>query len=405
MLSEDLALELERLGLTCPVPRRVLVVDDEPANLEVLQETLEDEWEVLCATSGTGALELLDRVGPVDLVIADQRMPGMTGVELLARVAVTAPSTVRIVLTGFSDVAPMLAAINRGSVFRFLLKPFDPAELQAVVRDALAYKRDHEILQRLEAALLRRKQELAETLEAQRETEARLLVAERMATLGRLTSGVVHDLGNHVSMMSSLLDLVRATTSEEDLLHLAQDAWEEMNAFLALMHQVRDYARAHTGAVARTATPVQLFLEDTLALFAMEDQGSGCPVQVDLEAGTETLSLDPGRVRQALLALLRNAAAASPPGAPVVLRVRRRGEDEVALEVRDLGPGMPPEVLGRAREPFFSSDDLHRLGLGLPIAELGAASHGGCLELESRPGQGTVAVVRLPGALPSRGVL
>ena len=118
MDSKTLEDVLRRLGLTPPTCRRILVVDDEPDVLAVLEATLEDAWEVHTARDGPEALQLLDELDAVDLVISDQRMPGMTGVDLLAVVAERAPETVRMVLTGYSDVAPIADAVNRGSVYR-----------------------------------------------------------------------------------------------------------------------------------------------------------------------------------------------------------------------------------------------------------------------------------------------
>ena len=83
---------------------RILVVDDEEAILETMSFTFEDDYEVLTSSSARDALALLEREGPVAVVISDQRMPEMTGVEFLARVFALHPTTVRIILTGFADM-------------------------------------------------------------------------------------------------------------------------------------------------------------------------------------------------------------------------------------------------------------------------------------------------------------
>jgi len=121
---------------------RILVVDDEEAILETMTYTFEDEYQVLTATSAQQALNLLEQDGPVAVVISDQRMPEMTGVEFLSKVYETDPTTVRIILTGFADMNAIIQAINDGHVYAYITKPWEPADLKQVVRRAV----DHHAL-------------------------------------------------------------------------------------------------------------------------------------------------------------------------------------------------------------------------------------------------------------------
>ncbi len=121
---------------------RILVVDDEEAILETMTYTFEDDYQVLTATSASQALDLLERDGPVAVVISDQRMPEMTGVEFLAKVFEMEPTTARIILTGFADMNAIIRAINDGHVYAYITKPWEPADLKQVVRRAV----DHHVL-------------------------------------------------------------------------------------------------------------------------------------------------------------------------------------------------------------------------------------------------------------------
>ena len=121
---------------------RILVVDDEEAILETMAFTFEDDYEVLTSASPREALALLERDGPVAVVISDQRMPEMTGVEFLARVFALHPTTVRIILTGFADMDAIIRAINDGHVYAYITKPWEPDQLKQVVRRAV----DHHAL-------------------------------------------------------------------------------------------------------------------------------------------------------------------------------------------------------------------------------------------------------------------
>ncbi|MCC6846949.1 MAG: sigma-54-dependent Fis family transcriptional regulator [Deltaproteobacteria bacterium] len=115
---------------------RVLVVDDEPASVGLLRITLGQEFEVHVATGGDAALALLAEHPDMAVAVVDQRMPGMTGTEVLRRTSGTHPHLVRIILTGYSDIEALIAAVNEGRVYRYLTKPWNRDELVATVRQA-----------------------------------------------------------------------------------------------------------------------------------------------------------------------------------------------------------------------------------------------------------------------------
>jgi DNA-binding NtrC family response regulator len=113
----------------------ILLVDDEPDILFSLQALLRRDFEVHTAEGGAQALEVLRR-HPVHVIMTDQRMPQMTGVEMLTRARVECPQAVRIVLTGYADLKAVVDAINRAEIYRYLTKPCDSDELTAVLRQA-----------------------------------------------------------------------------------------------------------------------------------------------------------------------------------------------------------------------------------------------------------------------------
>lgn len=127
---------------------KVLIVDDEPANLRILERLFRGQYKVVCASSGPEALELL-RVHDVALIISDQRMPVMTGIEFLMRAAEIRPQVVRIILTGYTDVNSLVEAINSGVVYNYVTKPWANQDLLQTVQRALQHyetiKSQHEL--------------------------------------------------------------------------------------------------------------------------------------------------------------------------------------------------------------------------------------------------------------------
>ncbi|MDB9528231.1 SpoIIE family protein phosphatase [Oscillatoria sp. CS-180] len=133
---------------------KLMVVDDEPDNLDLLYRTFRREFEVYKAGNGFQALELLAEKGEMAIIISDQRMPRMNGTEFLSRTVEQFPDTIRIVLTGYTDVEDLVEAINSGKVFKYITKPWDPNELTSVVFQAaetykVVKKRTHTLIQAL----------------------------------------------------------------------------------------------------------------------------------------------------------------------------------------------------------------------------------------------------------------
>ena len=153
---------------------KVLFVDDDEANLVVCEAACGDEFDVVTATSAEAALACMQRE-EVGVIVADQRMPGTTGVELLERVRVEYPDTVRVLITAYSDIQAAIAAINRGRVRRYLRKPWEPGELKAELKDAL----DIYAMSRKLSAM-----------------EVRLRETERVDALGIVAASIAYEMKN-----------------------------------------------------------------------------------------------------------------------------------------------------------------------------------------------------------------
>ncbi len=114
----------------------LMVVDDEPDNLDLLYRTFRRDFRVRKADGALSALEILDKEGEMAVIISDQRMPVMNGTEFLSKTVERFPDTIRILLTGYTDVEDLVEAINSGKVFKYITKPWNPEKLKAVVQQA-----------------------------------------------------------------------------------------------------------------------------------------------------------------------------------------------------------------------------------------------------------------------------
>jgi len=153
---------------------KVLVVDDEVANLQKLRRTLIDRYPVLSATSGREALEIVRSDLSIAVIVADQRMPDMSGTEFLRETLILLPEAVRIILTGFTDVDVLMEAINTCKVFRYIVKPWDPPDLLMTIERGLEAHRLAVENERFRRELIRRER-LARELEIARDIQRYIL--------------------------------------------------------------------------------------------------------------------------------------------------------------------------------------------------------------------------------------
>ncbi len=115
---------------------RLLYVDDEQSNLDIFSSTFGREYELFCVPDAREALIILKNEGEMSVVISDQRMSGITGVEFLGQVKTLYPDTVRILLTAYSDAEDIIDSINRGSVYRYIIKPWNVNELRYEIKNS-----------------------------------------------------------------------------------------------------------------------------------------------------------------------------------------------------------------------------------------------------------------------------
>lgn len=185
-----------------PTPATILCVDDEPNILSALRRLFRGAgFQVRTAVGGAAGLALLE-TETVDLVISDMRMPEMDGAEFLQQVRVRWPDTVRLLLTGYSDVTSIIGAINRGEIYRYISKPWDDNDIILIVKQALERKALEEEKKRLETLAIRQNEEL-KTLNAGLENK----VAERTAELSIANEKLKTNFVTSIKIFSTLIEM------------------------------------------------------------------------------------------------------------------------------------------------------------------------------------------------------
>ena len=116
--------------------KNILLVDDQVEILNSLERLLKDDYNIFKASSGEGALKFLDQT-ELSVVLADQRMPGMTGVEFLGTSLTMQPDIIRILVTAYADIQASIDAVNKGQIFYYISKPWEPDDLRLIVQRAI----------------------------------------------------------------------------------------------------------------------------------------------------------------------------------------------------------------------------------------------------------------------------
>lgn len=376
--------------------RTILLVDDECDNLAPMRILLAEEYEVLTADGGAEALMLLEQRPGVDVVIADQRMPGMSGAELLGHIRVRYPEIVRIVLTGYADWEAIVSAVNNGQVYRYISKPWDYDDMRFTLRQALEWKDLRQERGHLSADLAVAHQDLLERTKQLELAQAALLKQEKLAAVGRIAAELAHEMNNQLQVLMSVNEVIRGLFEEHpEELELIQGLEDSTRVLADIAADIRDFARG-------AKLPIQILPVDPAAL--AEQIARTCrrlPVFRKREIAVTTATpdawpLDERQIRHVLFNLLKNAAKASPQGAAIELQVHADRNDLV-LTVADHGRGIPAIERGRIFEPFITGwQDGDGTGLGLAICRQIVDAHGGRITCDETPGGGATFRVQLP---------
>jgi signal transduction histidine kinase len=378
----------------------VLVIDDEPDVLSSVKDLLRLDYRVLGATRAREAIGILEQEA-VDVIMTDQRMPEMTGVELLEEVRASHPDATRLLLTGYADIRAVIDAINRGNVYRYVTKPWDPEELHAVVRDAVERH-----------SLLAERQQLLRTLQERNEALAQANIELEMVS--ELKSNFIKVASHELRTPLTILTGLSYVSVRADGVGPPLEGWlrHMANATDRLRRRVDQLTTML--ALERFDSPMRRQRVDVFAL--LRDAADDVQPFIDLRSqtlareypdGLGTIDVEVGKIRDCLNHLLLNAVKFTPDGGCITLAASRR-DGAVEIAVTDTGSGIDAAAARRIFEPFFTGFDVSHhssgifehgcqgLGLGLSVVKAFVEMHGGQVDVRSRPGEGSTFTILLP---------
>lgn len=332
----------------------ILVVDDEVDNVDALERLFRRKYRVLKTTSALEALEMLKK-NSVTVIISDQRMPHLTGVELLAESIKIHPDAIRILLTGYTDIESVVAAINAGQIYRYVTKPWDPVDLANAIDKAVErFELGEELVEKNRA--LQKAYEELQTLD-QAKSQFMILVN--------------HELKTPLTSMLSFSDLLSETRLDADQKRMLSRIRLAALRLQEMINDALEYVSAETAQMKVDLKPhpakslFQLdFVPDEIRKVA-SDRG----VTFKVTVGKENIVCDEKLIRNVFRRLVHNAAKFADADSEVAISGRSEN-GHFRLRIANLGEPIDERIVSQLLKPFTLNENAlnHSVGTGLGLS-------------------------------------
>ncbi len=377
----------------------ILYVDDEVKSLRNFERAFGGSFRILTAENAQEGLRILrEHGGEIGILMTDERMPGERGVWLLEKARAMQPRILRILVTAYADMNVAISAVNDGSIYKYVTKPWDPPTLHTLLRRALDFYQ----VQSERDKLLGEKLVMLNNM----------MIADRVVSLGLLAAGMSHHIRNALVAVKTFIELTPLKLKEEGVdvetsrhLDFWGHYWE--NA-LSQIDKINDMLNDLWAAAERPTTEfadeirLSVVLKNVLA--KLEPKILRQEVKVDLRIDEERLPamhVDRKKFQRLFELLFDEELVFLPPRSRITVSAEvvdgKNGEPEVRIEVRDDGPGLPQESLRTLFDPFsVRNNSPSEYGIRLMACFFIVHYHRGNIVAQSSEDRGTQFTLRLP---------
>jgi signal transduction histidine kinase len=378
-----------------------LVADDQPDMLRFIKSELAPHYNVIAVTDGQQAVDQAAAQTP-DIVLLDMMMPEKDGMQACREIRINpANSNVPIILiTAHVDEETKINALRAGAS-DFLPKPFSTTELHVRVKNLIeSYD--------FQRKLARQNTTLESTIEQLKDTETQLVQTEKLASLGRLSAGIIHEINNPLNFAATGLFTLRAKArlipdpERDEYADTLKDVEEGIQRVKSIVSDLRTFT--HPGEAGTDEVRVADAVNSALRFLSQEWRDK-VDIQINLAEG-QVIWADKNKLIQVLINLLQNSLDAVKAkqfdgDKPTIVITGRVERGQSLLSVRDNGSGIDPKVQDKIFDPFFTTKDVGEgMGLGLSICYRIVQSFGGQIRVQSEHGESCEFTLEFPVTPP-----
>jgi len=368
--------------MTQPARHKILIVDDERQILEAFKRILGEEYQIITAASAQMGLARLKKEPCISLIICDQRMPRMTGVEMLERAIKISPYSIRMLLTGYADIHAVIDAINKGQIYRYLTKPWETAPLKLEIKNALK-------IYQLQKTIRDQNEKLKELDHAK--DQFLMLISHELKT----------PLTTILSFTESYLRGLAETASEKE--NFVRRIQEGALRLKELVDETIDLVEAQAGKlkIQKIKTDLSSLVQE--AILAIHEKAVEKKITLENSIKDIFCHVDPGLMKKNFLKLLDYAISAADETSHIWLtgRVeRKKRKPGIIITLTYAGKPLTAAQKKRIFEPFLVVGDIltHKMGsgLGLPICKSIIDAHHGEISVTASKTKTTRFQIILP---------
>lgn len=369
----------------------VLFVDDEEMALITFKGLFKRDFTIYTASNGETALRIIEEHPELALIVSDQRMPGMSGVDLLKQVSQRRPEMVRMLMTAYSEMDLVIDAINHGNIYRYITKPYNEEELEQT------------LIQGLERFYLMKERDrlYAEKIE----TLKKVARTNRLTAIGILAAGMAHEINNPLVAIKTFFQMIPQKYEEETK---DEDFWERFYKVavdetqriqLLISHLLRYSKVPEEEGLHLTEVNLNALLQETLTFLDNEAKKKGLIIRQELDKALPLCCVDQEKMRQVFLNILLNAIHATSKGYILVATSFDSDTKQTPffhVAIQDTGVGISEENLNKLFNPFFTTKQNEGTGLGLMMCYHIIDEHRGSIDVKSELDIGTTMTLHVP---------